>query len=138
MKEIPKKKLVHFTKIIAVVVGIYIFYSLFFITREERDESYIKATYEYQFHGVIVHKYIDKANRSNYTFVLNSGKEVCSDSELYNVALVNDSISKSKGELVIQVFRKPDSASDFTLINEVYDNNVVRQGAQFIHLDTIK
>lgn len=130
MKEITVNSLERFVKIAAAVVGVFILYFVIFDDQEAREKRYIKATYDYEFHGVVVRKFIDKENRSTYTLVLNNGKKVGSDNELYDNTQVNDSVSKSKGVLEIQVFRKPDSTSEYVLLKEVYDDNVVRKRAQ--------
>ena len=114
-----KKVLKILTWIIPLIVAGFVIYYAFIESEEKKREREINTTLEFSFQGIVKEKYISW-NHNTPTTKLYGGQEIGSDYGLYNLVQINDSLSKEKGVLYINVYRKENPSTNYVFLKKEY------------------
>lgn len=101
--EIESNKLKVIFIIVILIGGIYIYNNT---DSKESWKELLNVKIEDEYYGVVIEKYIDRANHSERTIKLSSDTTLCFYDKDYEKIDLNDSISKSKKSNILYVFKK--------------------------------
>ncbi len=115
--ESIKKKIKYYILFISIPVGSILTIGMFFfaITNDFPDDdcNALKSFRNRNWNGIIVDKYRDKQNHNYHTISLNTGKgvyriqeQILSDFDNFELIEIGDSISKNRGEIIVNIFNK--------------------------------
>lgn len=127
--EISHKSKKILNKIIVILISsfsLYVIYIAFFEPEQIKNDRQIRSELKFEFSGVVYDKFIDSLNHVMPTIILNGGKKIESDYQLYLAVDKNDSISKEKGSLDIQIFKKKKDKNKYEYFKTVNRNALYR------------